>query len=443
MSGCVSEEVLSLGNDTSQGTSTYVIVADVPPERSESLDLLFVVDNSAGMTEHQRVLGNSFAGLVSHLQHSEGGMPNTHVGVISSDLGDGGFRYSGCDELGDRGALQADPACGTADAYLALERTAPDQAVQSNAAVSIEDAFACMADLGGNGCTISQPLEAMRLALTGSAQNQGFLRDEAALAVVFVTASDDCSAVDPGVLFDPSLPGASPVTLGDPRFRCYQFGVTCPGDDIGLTAGEWRGCEAFPDSAYMVDVNAYAETLRGLKETPGKIVVTSVMGDPDTLVIEEGGGGMQVAPQCPEALGGARPGVRLHSLVERFDRAGESRSICGGVESAMTGVAQQIRRALGTVCLEGAIADSAPEIPGRQPDCLVWDERASGERTAIVACDSPWELSQSSATPCYALKTGLAECGLFPTQLGVEVWRGGAPQPADTRVVVECVVDAE
>jgi hypothetical protein len=63
------------------------------------------------------------------------------------------------------------------------------------------EALDCTAGLGTSGWGFEQPLEAMYLALDGNPANQGFLREDAHLAVVIFADEDDCSVADPH-LFD-------------------------------------------------------------------------------------------------------------------------------------------------------------------------------------------------------------------------------------------------
>ena len=63
---------------------------------------------------------------------------------------------------------------------------------------SIEDVFRCIAPLGDVGCAFEQPFGAdaragRRRDGTPPAENQGFLRDDARLAIVMLTNEDDCS----------------------------------------------------------------------------------------------------------------------------------------------------------------------------------------------------------------------------------------------------------
>src|SRR4051794_18691035 len=64
-----------------------------PPERSDvmtvtpNLDLLFVIDDSPTMADKQNSLQRAFPALLAELSATEGGLPNLHLGVVSTDLG--------------------------------------------------------------------------------------------------------------------------------------------------------------------------------------------------------------------------------------------------------------------------------------------------------------------------------------------------------------------
>lgn len=432
---CLGEADVSLGVDNPVDDSPYVVVADVPATKRTKLDLLFVVDDTRDMAQRQLALGSSFRQLISHLEHTEGGMPDLQVGVISPDMGAGGWGYDGCDlRDGKAGALQLDPACAPTDTPFLHYPASGD------ADFDLESSFACMAQLGTQGCMYRQPLEAMRIAIDDHPDNHQFVRPDAVLAVVFLTGADDCSAIDPMAFFDPELAAAA----GDELFRCYQFGVRCSGDDVDVAPGQRRDCRPNEESLHMTSVSMYAEALRTVKGNDDQIVVAGIMGDPSLVEIEVNLDGVaQVVPACPEQAGGARPAVRLQGLLDEFQHGSQFRSICDGVPNAVLDTAQQIRRALGTACLEGFVADADPDTAGRQPDCIVSDV-INVDRIRLPACSAPWAPEASTTWPCFVLKTGLEECGSYPTQLGVQVWRGpaqGFTQPADRRVMVECRVE--
>src|SRR5690242_4714584 len=60
---------------------------DVNPVRD--VDILFMIDNSPSMQEEQDKLNANFPVFMNELKKIPGGLPNVHIGVISSDLGAG------------------------------------------------------------------------------------------------------------------------------------------------------------------------------------------------------------------------------------------------------------------------------------------------------------------------------------------------------------------
>ena len=93
--------------------------------------------------------------------------------------------------------------------------------------------FSCIAALGETGCGFEHQFAAILRALGADgqrapAENQGFLRPDAYLAIVMLTNEDDCSET-PGVkLFDTASNTTLASQFGPPaNFRCNEFGHMC------------------------------------------------------------------------------------------------------------------------------------------------------------------------------------------------------------------------
>ena len=220
------------------------VVQHVPYTNVEEVDLLFVVDNSGSMTEEQSSLIDQFPRLVRVLasgdQDGDGledfpPVRSLQIGVVSTDMGTGGFRVPTCAEpnFGDDGILltrgyTANPDCAaTYPPFLGYEPSSG-----GDPAAFAQD-VSCVATLGTNGCGFEQQLEAVLKAVTPSTSpvlfnmgtmghadtaNMGFVRPDSLLAVVVVTDEEDCSAADPE-LFNP----ASAIYAGDLNLRCFQY----------------------------------------------------------------------------------------------------------------------------------------------------------------------------------------------------------------------------
>ena len=78
--------------DINQGRVEY---KDIPIKVNRDIDILFVIDDSPSMSDKQTNLKNNFPGFINVLNTIEGGLPNVHLGVVTSDLGTKGAEDSG------------------------------------------------------------------------------------------------------------------------------------------------------------------------------------------------------------------------------------------------------------------------------------------------------------------------------------------------------------
>ena len=135
------------------------------------------------------------------LKNLPGGLPNIHIGVISSDMGAGDGSIAGCDATGGKnGVFQYTPRGTCTATNLAPGATyISDVDGVRNYTGHLEDVFTCIAALGESGCGFERQFAAITRALGADGQppppeNQGFLRPDAYLAIVMITNEDDCSA---------------------------------------------------------------------------------------------------------------------------------------------------------------------------------------------------------------------------------------------------------
>lgn len=246
---------------------------------NESVDLLFMVDNSNSMTEEQAALAVELPNLVRAITSGDVDLDGTpdfapvgslQIGVVTSDMGVGGFRVPTCagSDFGDDGILRTEATLGRCDArypsFLSFDATGTR---------TIEDFAsdaACLTTTGTGGCGFEQQLEAFLKAITptdspiefhrgtsghGTGANAGFIRDDSILVVIVVTDENDCSALDPEV-FNPS----SSVYSGDLNLRCFSF----------------------PGALHPVD--RYVDGLMALRpRVPGRLVFGTIVGIPRDL----------------------------------------------------------------------------------------------------------------------------------------------------------------
>ena len=430
-----------------------VIVADVPPIILHEVDLLFVVDNTDTMAAKQADLIASFARLRRYLEYADGGLPDLHVGILSTDMGVGGeFAVGGCSTEGDAATLQATPrladCVGPTDAPFLRYAWDPDGSEAKNFEGTLEEAFACIAALGTGGCRFEQPLAALgRLLEAERTTADGFLRDDAVLGLVFLSDEDDCS-VKEGSFFDPALYGFDD---GVSKYRCFREGVQCRGDDAFI--GQREECEPEAGSVYLDDVYARAEELHQAKTEDRQIVVSAITGSSEHIEVEgytlpQGDDELlSLAPSCEGPAGAAFPAVRLKAFADDFTHSGGAGALCpeDGADDSdgldiLTSTGKELRDALGHPCLAGRVRDVDPITAGRQVDCEVWAELPDGTRVDVPACEHPYAVETSTA-PCYAIKAGPAACIDFPTQLALQTNWGAAGLPTGAQTKVACLVD--
>ncbi len=417
------------------------VVAVVPTKINRDLDLLFVVDNSGSFDNEQASLQANFSGFINVLANIEGGLPNLHIGVVSTDVGAGPFNISGCSGQGDNGILQNAPrnaGCSPPAGQFISDIGNPDGTRITNYTGDLADVFGCVVRLGIDGCGFEQPLESMLRALDGrNAQNAGFLRPDALLGVVLLSDEDDCSTEDTQ-MFD-----TSQNSIDDPlgplsSFRCFDFGVVCDPDNP-RTTGAKAGCRPREDSAYMYPVQRYIDFLRGLKSDPFDVIVAGIIGNPDPVVVgADMNGNPRLDPSCMSASGTADPGIRLQSFLEGFPGRRTISTICNeDLSDALTVIAELLRSAIGVPCLSGPIT-----LP---LDCTVEDVQLLGqpseERTELPPCDNPGNPNSSSNLPCYTIQPDLATCPDTETQLALYTYPEDRVTPNGTQVVVTCKVD--
>jgi hypothetical protein len=273
-----------------------------PPITSHRLDLLFMIDNSASMTTMQAELQARFAGFLQPLEAmaTSGSSLDVNIGVVTSDYGAGSVAaINGCQASpgGQRGLLQA--VGGAAPATCRAPVGSPfihfgshNGVITSNAPAGqdIVATFTCMASVGANGCGFEHQLESVFAALHNTQENAGFLRDDALLAVVFLTNEDDGSAPPTTDIYDPDMTKTGQLGAYD-TYRQTRFGIAC-GTPLMLppemaSGGPLSSCEAAPNNGFQVigqeyDVSRYVQFLTrprsegGIKSDPRDVVLIAI-----------------------------------------------------------------------------------------------------------------------------------------------------------------------
>ena len=166
---------------------SHVVHVESPVAIPRRYDVLFVIDNSPTIAPHRANLLASYGRMMDVLATLQGGLPNVHIGVTTTSV---------CDGTG--GQLHH---TGAVSGAFIVDEKRPDGSRRRNYAGTLANAFRDLANVGASGCPVVEPLAAMRAALAD--RTTGFVRDDANLAVIFVSASDDQSplALDDYVAF--------------------------------------------------------------------------------------------------------------------------------------------------------------------------------------------------------------------------------------------------
>jgi hypothetical protein len=474
LSGCPDRDVSAVDPNQSKEQQK-----EIPVSLNRDIDILFVVDDSGSMRQEQESLAANFPGFITVLESIEGGLPNIHLGVISSNVGTGGVGGGGdsCSEggvagggRGDDGQLLVKDGCPALNGGarfiedVVVDEEAGTRSVNYTGDLSTQ--FSCMAQLGTTGCGFEQHLESMRRALEpGNDVNAGFLRDDAFLAVIFLQDEDDCSTTPEGLeMFDPSQDERD-SPLGElSSFRCFEFGTQCePGNERDY--GPRDNCTPDDeDTDYMQSTEVYVDFVKGLKADPSKVIVAGIMGDrenadgvvvvgedqsktPPELWVEPacvvcpGGAstGCSLRPDDPDgALVAAAPSIRMRAFLDAFPQRSTWQNICNydpaindvNLSGALVQIATLLKKVIGSPCLDGNLAMPL--------DCRVSDianlNQDNQQDFPIPSCDD-------SGAPCWRTMENREQCPDTPTGLILEIDRGGGAPPDNTTVVVRCLVE--
>ncbi len=444
----------------------------IPVTLNRDLDVLFLVDNSGSMLAEQQQLTANFPGFINVIQQVPGGLPNIHLGVLSSNVGAAGVQsVPGCPPAGDDGNLLTGPPGNTCSTQFGLTGSFISDIAQSNGSRmrnhtgALDGLFTCMASLGTSGCGYEMHLESMYRALQPG-KNPGFLRTAAHLAVIILADEDDCST-EMGAMFGDPNAGISSQLGPRTSFRCHEFGVRCQNDPNPRTLGPKTGCAPDTASQYMYEVQRYVDFLRNLKQ-PGagaEVVVAGIIGN-----FDRASGSLMVGPDrrtndpnLPEVVrscftrdpndpdDGASPPVRIGAFLSAF-RRGTQHTVCNdNLSNALIDVGTAIKNAIGNPCIDAVLADENPAMAGLQPTCTVVDvvnpDAPNRAETPVPACESAVQTGTctpgSAATPCWCLRPDVARCPPStsnPSSYALEVFRAGATPPAGAVVEVFCRV---
>jgi hypothetical protein len=457
LTGCPDRTISEV--NPQQGRVEY---KDIPVTVNRNVDILFVIDDSPSMADKQANLATNFPNFINVLNTIQGGLPDVHIGVVSSDMGTdstqdapasaiGSLGQGGCSGTGKSGNLQTSGASVMGTFISDIKQT--DGSRSKNYTGTLDSVFGTMARVGAGGCGFEQHLEAMKRALANNPANAGFLRPEAYLAVIFIADEDDCS-MSKGSLLGPESPSMGPLQ----SFRCTRFGVTC--DQGGSTpdqmnqVGTKDQCHSNENSQYLEKVGNYVTFLKTLKTDASKVIVAGIMGVTDPFQVElrppPGGGQGQQALAHSCTYNGANgpeysdPPTRLKFFLDQFPNRSTFTTICQqNLSDGLVLIAQLLKSVIGDPCIEGDLADVDPNTPGDQYDCSVSDVtnylKPNQTEKILPQCNAGL-----SNKPCWTIATDAMNCPTTPTKphsFVLKIERSEAPPP-ETHVIANCVTEA-
>lgn len=354
--GACNEKPLSPLGDTLFATTNDLS----DPIGSNRVDILWLVDNSQSMAEEQAELAARFREFIDALVDLRA---DFHIGVITTDMQAPeesgrlqvrpGRVFLPTGGLGVPAELAA--ACAGLEAELRAGQPFLTRSMYADANDNIDverlqQDFQCIASAGIAGSSFERGLDALDRALSPDLLqgfNQGFVRDDAFLAIIFLTDEDDCS-------------------FG---------GAFTPVSDAECYIAETRD--------RMVPVEDIYQRLVELKNgDEGKVLIAGIIGDEDGRELQPRATYTPIfscaAPGATDAAGApaisARNGRRYRELVELAGARGIEESICqADFTNALRRIGEVLRRTLDVNCLR------------RQP------ERCQNDRQcgAGVACVNP------------------------------------------------------
>jgi hypothetical protein len=436
---------------------------------NRKIDILFMIDNSSSMELSQANLKANLPSFMNVLKGLPDGLPDLHIGVVSSDMGAGDGSITGCAGNGDNGVFHFAPTGDCASSPLQSGATYISSPIGGtpNFTGDITAAFQCIAQLGASGCGFEHQLASVSRALgaDGAAppqENSGFIRPEAYLAIVFITNEDDCSAPN-GTIFDTNSNTNLAAQVGPPgNFRCNEFGHLCSLNggppapplrvspnptDLNFTQS-YDNCVSSEGMGLLTPVDTFLQQIKKLKTDPAnQILVASIQGPVTPYVehwkaapIADSGPWPEIMHSCPAdvsqqaQVGFADPGVRMQQFVQGFGGNGLVYPICSNnFGPSLQTIAQKLSALIGPSCITGKIANRTGTST---PDCTVTQTTPDGmggnKQDIIPNCDD-----NGGAKPCWTLQSAQGMNCPANSQI-VKIDRGGAMAPDNTRNAVDC-----
>jgi len=434
--------------DTSSGW-TDVFLGAVP---NRTLDMVFDIDNRlcSKLTMMNAQFPKMIAALVDPV---DGTLPDLRIAIIDSDLGTGGAYSSGScgpktlpdgtqSQFGDLGRFQMLNSPTACSFYAGATFLEYKNGQPLNYTGDISTVFACLTSNLGNlgcfGCSYQHQLQAFEFALVARGvgndwQQADFLRPDAFLALIFITDTDDCSAVpNDGIFYANQDLGGE--TLG---LRCATRGHACGGRNltdappgyptVASFSHAFSDCRARTDTcpnttdgwdhntdtsvptdcSPLKNIKHLADEIKALKADPDhQILAAGIFGwplnDADMATAEykiapvpwlNNTQRFEYWPVCynpdhrPSASStdpatgadlnawgmAAQGGLREAAFLDEFGNHGLKFSICQrDFADTMTTIGNRLAGMFLNLCLDFKLADTDPGTDGVQPECSVF-----------------------------------------------------------------------
>jgi hypothetical protein len=298
--------------------------------------------------------------------------------------------------------------------------------------------FSCIANLGQGGCGFEHQMQSVVRALGADpafplpANNVGFLRPNAYLALILVTNEDDDSAPPDSPLFDTNSRSIADQYGPLQSYRANEYGHLCNGAPPPRTMAASfppGACVSAEDKGLLIPVHTIVSELNALKADPSQIFVAVIAGPPDpynvimvpatpgTSDAQAGIPWPNIDHSCVQNSGEyGDPAIRLKQFVDSYGSNGVFESICAGsFAPALTDIATTLSKVLGPKCVVGQLLDPSGQPTtdngsgvAQNPDCSVvehaFDASGNATDTILPSCQA------NSGTKCWNLSTDAMNC---------------------------------
>jgi hypothetical protein len=281
------------GSTTDTGTATDVeaettmgFKLDSPPpsapEGCEFVDFLFVIDNSASMATYQVALAEQFPQFITAMYEALPPAIDVHVGITTTDFD------VGCDAQESTMNCQTTASLEEVEAHYIRPDVMNDGgngtqgrlfsfAGQTYFATNSDEDPADLSDwftqaataAGEEGCSFEMPVAAAGFAthLTNAVTNDGFVRDEGALFVVFFLTDEPDKSVESDESYYDMILAAKEGCGGE---DCVYVGGLVPPCIEGVNQKLWQFMNLFPAAPIWGDIeltqeyaNVFGDALAG------------------------------------------------------------------------------------------------------------------------------------------------------------------------------------